>query len=105
MSHDKEKALALAKQALDTLLEGVWDEESDPEMVAMLSADIAEQVMLAAAAPTDEKRAEHERNIQHKLAIGVSTAAARYCLTSGKGLASFVLAVRTILSALIIEAL
>ena len=99
-----DKAKALTKDTLDTLFADVWNEESDPDLVESVSGDVAEQLILMAAAE-GEKADEHYRNVQHLLATGVSVAASRYVLTAGKGLASFIVAVRTALAILLSAAI
>ena len=105
MGDELDGAIELAKETLTILLEGVWEEESDVELVDKTAGDIALQTILMAAAATTEEKDEHYRNIQHLMATVTSIAASRYVLTAGKGLATFIIAVRTALTMLLTAAL
>jgi len=101
MSDELDKAKALAAEVITTLLADIWNEETDVELVDKTAGDIAEQAILMAAAATDEEREMHKVNIQHLMATAVSIAASRYVLTAGKGLAGFIVVVRTALTLLL----
>ena len=106
MGDELDGAIELAKETLTILLEGVWEEESDVELVDKTAGDIALQTILMAAAATTEEKDKHYRNIQHLMATVTSIAASRYVLTpGGKGLAVFIIAVRTALTMLLTAAL
>ena len=105
MMSDKDKLLVTLKDALTGILRGVWDQDADPALVSKYAQDIAEQKILATAAPTQEEKDKHNRNVAHLLVTIESIATARYQKAYSEGLNSFIGAVRAVINLIVQTAL
>ena len=101
----KDQLITTVKDALIGILRGVWNQDTDPDKINLWAQDIAEQKILAAAAPTQEEKDLHNRNVAHLLATVESVAQARYIKAYGEGLNAFIGAVKAVISLIVTTAL